>query len=281
MPGWNLVVVGDMKTPHHEYDLPGVTYLHPQKQATIDPELSNLIGWNCIQRRNMGFVYALQQGAEIVATVDDDNDPKSNWGNVLPGEIDVKQVNPIGLAFDPLYHHKNVWHRGLPAECIATRRIVSTNDGGKVKAGVVASLWNGDPDIDALCRLQHPDVVEFAEMTPYIGTKPAPFNSQNTILTADALRDYFCFPGIGRYDDIYASYVCQAYGHKVVFTGPTVTQKRAGHDLLKDFEAEVYGYLNCGRFVSALSQNTEAWRSLPAQAVESFERYRELRNLAS
>ena len=47
----------------------------PEKQEILYPELSNTIGWKSIQRRNIGFVYAYQNGADIVATVDDDNIP--------------------------------------------------------------------------------------------------------------------------------------------------------------------------------------------------------------
>ena len=41
----------------------------------IAPRLSRLIGWNCIQRRNIGYVYAKKNGAKFIASVDDDNIP--------------------------------------------------------------------------------------------------------------------------------------------------------------------------------------------------------------
>ena len=41
------------------------------------------VGWNKIQRRNLGFLYAYDQGADVVATVDDDNIPYENWGEDL------------------------------------------------------------------------------------------------------------------------------------------------------------------------------------------------------
>ena len=84
---WTFVIVGDTKTPHEMYnDLENefgecVVYLNPDTQSTLYPELSETIGWKSIQRRNIGFVFAYDQGADIVATVDDDNIPYDNWGD--------------------------------------------------------------------------------------------------------------------------------------------------------------------------------------------------------
>ena len=72
---WDLIVAGDTKTPEHMYKDIDCTYLNPQDQENIDKSLSDLIGWKCIQRRNMGFVYALQNNYDIIASVDDDNIP--------------------------------------------------------------------------------------------------------------------------------------------------------------------------------------------------------------
>src|SRR3989338_633326 len=75
---WEMVVVGDRKTPHEAYEklckeYPQVTYLDPEFQEKKYKELSDGIGWNSIQRRSIGFVEAYAMGAELLATVDDDN----------------------------------------------------------------------------------------------------------------------------------------------------------------------------------------------------------------
>ena len=57
MKDWNLIVVGDKKTPKN-YKLNNGLYISPQEQEKIDKKLSDLIGWNCIQRRNFGLIYA-------------------------------------------------------------------------------------------------------------------------------------------------------------------------------------------------------------------------------
>ena len=94
---WKFTIIGDLKTPHSLYDAlvkhynGYVEYLDPKKQEDLYPELSSILGWNTIQRRNIGFLYAYKSGAEIIATVDDDNIPYDNWGtDVLIGkEVEV------------------------------------------------------------------------------------------------------------------------------------------------------------------------------------------------
>ena len=89
---WKFVVVGDTKTPHDDYfklkeDYNNFEYLHPEDQEKLYPALSETIGWKSIQRRNIGLIYAYDQGAEIIATIDDDNIPYDEWGdNVLVGK---------------------------------------------------------------------------------------------------------------------------------------------------------------------------------------------------
>ena len=54
-------------------------FIYRQKTRKIDKKL-DLIGWNCIQRRNFGILYAWKNNADVVAVVDDDNIPYNNWG---------------------------------------------------------------------------------------------------------------------------------------------------------------------------------------------------------
>src|SRR5690349_17716181 len=82
LPDWHLIVVGDLKTPK-DFSLPRGDYLSPEEQERFDRPLSDAIGWNCIQRRNIGLLVAREMGAEIVALVDDDNVPHDDWGRNL------------------------------------------------------------------------------------------------------------------------------------------------------------------------------------------------------
>src|ERR1035438_3519233 len=86
MKDWDLVVIGDKKTPG-DYRLDRGIYVTPEDQEKYDPALSKAIGWNCIQRRILGLLWAHDMKADIVALVDDDNIPLEGWGtNLLVGK---------------------------------------------------------------------------------------------------------------------------------------------------------------------------------------------------
>jgi hypothetical protein len=116
---FTFVIVGDTKTPHESYQklvesYLNVVYLTPGKQEHLYPELSEIIGWKTIQRRNIGLVYAYQSGAEIIATVDDDNhcDSAASCSCAChTTTVRFRDDIPLclcGLGIWPLNHH---WHR--------------------------------------------------------------------------------------------------------------------------------------------------------------------------
>ena len=216
-------MIGDKKTPA-DYRLRRGTYVSPAEQQAYDPALSDAIGWNCIQRRNFGLLWAHDRGAEVVAVVDDDNIPLDGWGeNLLVGRnVDVDFYETDLPAFDPVgaTNHRHLWHRGYPLQLLA-RRDYSRKSRQRLTVDVQADFWNGDPDIDAVCRMEHAPECRFdADCFPLAANRMSPFNSQNTFLTRGCLRDYFLFPHVGRMDDIWASYYLQAKGAASSTTAP-------------------------------------------------------------
>ena len=280
LPDWHLVVVGDRKTPEG-YKLARGTYLSPDEQEAIDKELSDLIGWNCIQRRNLGFVYAWQMGADIVATIDDDNIPRENWSaHLFVGEeVDATVYECDIAAFDPVgaTNYPHLWHRGYPLQLLPERTYTASRQEA-VRADFQADFWNGDPDIDAICRMQFAPDCTFAEgLFPMAATAVSPFNSQNTFLTRRWLPEYFLFPYVGRMDDIWAAYHVQARGARVVYGPPTVVQERNPHDLVIDMKKEYLGYENNLRIVETVATDPDAvLRFLPDEARAAFDRYQSL-----
>lgn len=280
LPDWHLVVIGDRKTPE-DYSLENGSYIGPAEQESIDKSLSDLIGWNCIQRRNFGFLVAQQMGADVVAVIDDDNVPYDSWGRDLLVDRDVEaNVFTTSLpAFDPVgaTNYRHLWHRGYPLPLLA-QRDYSTSTRQLVRADIQADFWDGDPDVDAICRLQFAPECKFDEGAfPIAANVMSPFNSQNTFLAARWLPDYFLFPHVGRMDDIWAAYYVQAKGAKVVFGKPSVQQERNPHDLLVDMKLEYLGYENNLALVEAVSDDPDGLlRFLPAKASAAFERYRSL-----
>ena len=86
---WHLIVVGDKKTPI-DYSLQNGLYISPKDQEEYFKDLSDCIGWNCIQRRNFGLLKAYELGAEIIATIDDDNIPLKEWGKKIYINQDIE-----------------------------------------------------------------------------------------------------------------------------------------------------------------------------------------------
>ena len=277
MKDWNLVIVGDKKTPKN-YKLKNGVYLSPKKQEKIDKKLSDLIGWNCIQRRNFGILYAWKNGADIVAVVDDDNIPYKNWGKnlLINKKTKVNFYKTNALAFDPISvtNHKNLWHRGFPIQILDKRNNVKKKK-KIIKPDIQADFWNGDPDIDAICRMEHHPICNFKDKYfPLASNKVSPFNSQNTFISKKVLPHYFLFPHIGRMDDIWASFYVLSKGFKVAYNKASVFQKRNEHDLTKDMLKEFIGYENNLNLVKDLKKNINNINSyIPKRSRLAFLRY--------
>ncbi|MFC1571032.1 hypothetical protein ACFL31_00605 [Candidatus Margulisiibacteriota bacterium] len=275
---WSLVVVGDRKTPQG-YHLKRGVYVSPEEQEQYDPELSQAIGWNCIQRRNFGLLWAHEMGADIVAVIDDDNIPYEGWGTNLLIET-TTEVNYFETklpSFDPIgaTNHKNIWHRGYPLQLVP-KRDYSRNSKKQMNFDVQADFWNGDPDIDAVCRMIYSPECKFDPAHfPIAANKIAPFNSQNTILKGKLLPDYFLFPHVGRMDDIWAAFYVQAKGAKVVFNKPSVYQQRNEHNLVVDMKREYIGYENNLEIVEKIAKDPESILAyLPEASKQAFKIYR-------
>jgi hypothetical protein len=260
---WVFVIVGDTKTPHEAYQElektyhPYVEYLHPDKQAELYPKLSEIIGWKTIQRRNIGFVYAYNNGAEIVATVDDDNIPYDNWGTDLyvGKEVEVDYYSPEMDVFDPLSvtNYPNLWHRGYPIDYLPYRNRVEYKGKKTVTPLIQADLWDGDPDIDAMCRLTQKPICKFNVTGPFAANKQSPFNSQNTFIHRDALKHYAVWPYVGRMDDIWGGYYTQGMigSDKLIYNRASVYQDRNVQDLIVNLEKEIIGYRHTLNFTKS------------------------------
>jgi len=280
--GWVFIIVGDTKTPHNEYfelekKYSNVKYLSPEEQERNYKEISDVIGWKTIQRRNVGFIAAYKMGADIIATVDDDNIPYENWGqNLYVGKtIDVDLYDPELEVFDPLSITKDnhIWHRGYPIEYLQKRHRVEYKGKIKRKVLVQADLWDGDPDIDAMARLTYKPIVKYSDITePYCSNKIAPFNSQNTFLSREVIPFYSVLPFTGRMDDIWGSYILQHYfPNSVIYNKASVYQDRNVQDLITNLEKEIIGYRDTLRLITNLSHFEEI---IPKTANDFYKIYK-------
>lgn len=241
---WTLIVIGDKKTPRG-YTLKNGVYVSPKQQEKYHKKLSDLIGWNCIQRRSFGLLWAKDMNADIIATIDDDNIPYANWGKklIVGKKAKVNYYKTNLDCFDPIgaTNHSHLWHRGFPPQLLS-KRDYSKHATKTINVDVQADFWNGDPDIDAFCRMEHTPECKFhARNFPFSSNRPSPFNSQNTFLTGAVLPHYFMIPHIGRMDDIWAAYHVQSKGYQVAYCQPSVYQKRNEQDPTKNMTDEFTG----------------------------------------
>lgn len=279
MTDWTLFIVGDVTTPHASFRDLNCVYLSPDDQDRAYPELSAALGWRTITRRNLGFLEAFHRGAEIIATVDDDNLPLAGWGeNLLVGqtvsvacfETELPVLDPVAVAphdcLDP------IWHRGFPHAYVGRRHEFSGPTSRDCTIHVQASLWNGQPDIDAVCRTVSEPSIRFRDFAPFSSPQLIPFNSQNCFLSRTALPYYMMLSGVGRGQDVLGAYVLQHFlPGCVAVSPPTVTHCRNAHDVYRDLEEELVQY----RITKKLVDDISLWRDvLPASAVANFDVYR-------
>ena len=185
-------------------------------------------------------------------------------------ETDLPAFDPIGAT-----NHRHIWHRGFPLQLLP-KRDYSQKSRRKIVPDVQADFWDGDPDIDAVCRMEHAPECKFEKtFFPLASNKPSPFNSQNTFISGRLLKDYFLFPHVGRMDDIWAGYYVQGRGARVVYGTASVFQARNVHNLIKDMRAEYLGYEHNLELVqTVMSEPDSIYQYMPDSAVEAFRLYR-------
>ena len=276
-----LIVALDKKSP--EFKLKNATVLTTKYQEKKWPKLSRLVGWNCIQRRNFAILEAYERGADIIALIDDDNIPYQSWfTNIFVNKkIKCREIKTNKKIFDPVGYtnHSNLWHRGMPLELVNGRKY-KMNKRTSFTPDIQANFWNGDPDIDAVCRMIFRPECKFKKSKfPFFSKKISPFNSQNTLLSRKVIKDYFLYPHIGRMDDIWASYYVEAKGFKILYNKPSVYQQRNIHDLTKDMKKEYIGYENNLDLIRELKKNPNNIKNfLPEKSWAAFKLYQKILN---
>lgn len=274
----NTIVVGDNKSPHAKLATLADTLTHegfrteymdiPAQQAYMKrfPEIDALIPYNSDQRRNIGYLKAAQEGAEILVAVDDDNFVRDDdWyaAHAIVGRTvtlptassATKWWSPCRMMdTDP--PGRRLYPRGHPY----SKRHLPDDEVRALTSGRVVlngGLWLLEPDVDSLTRLTEPVKCtrlneERVMLAP--GTWAA-INTQNTAFHRDALPAFYFVPITGliggivveRYGDIWAGLFCRkAIDHlndRVTYGIPACDHKRNMHVLLKDMQLEFWSIL--------------------------------------
>jgi hypothetical protein len=149
-------------------------------------------------------------------------------------------------------------------------RVLSGIEGPRVVVSQAQVI--GDPDCDAVERIANAPAVTAvaidAAITPGVY---AAFNSQATMWVRDWAPLMAVMPGIGRYDDIFGSYIFHRIAREynvAMFVGtPCVRQDRNVHNLAADLRAELWGMHTVFDFCKALD---EAHISRDMPLVEAY-----------
>lgn len=279
--GCAFFVIGDRKTPDG-FELEGATYFSVSDQAKVFGSFGEALPLNHYSRKNLGYLAALDVKSEWIVETDDDNYPLEDFFTIPSAVLESRKPVAGGRwvnVYDYFCPTEPIWPRGFPLELVnsesalAGEWVTST-----AETFIVQGLADENPDVDAVYRLTRPLPVSFsrqAEPVELAEGSWCPFNSQNTWIRRDVivlayLPSYCSF----RMTDIWRSFVAQrclwARGGTVHFVAPTVRQERNDHNLLKDFEDEVSGYLNNDRITSAL-QDTELSGDLSSDIVSCYQ----------
>jgi hypothetical protein len=259
--GVKFVLVGDTKSPE-KFSVSGCDFWSMDRQRELDFKLAEKLPESHYARKNIGYLLAIGSGAEVIIETDDDNFPKNEFWD------ERKMRNEAHLLVDRgwvnIYRYfsdKKIWPRGFSLEHVLDEipdlADVTRKD---VYCPIQQGLADENPDVDAIYRLIMPLPVRFAMSSNVASGKGCwcPFNSQNTTWFKAAflllyLPSYCSF----RMTDIWRSFVAQriawSCGWSILFHNATVYQERNVHDLLKDFEDEIPGYLNSVKICDELS----------------------------
>ncbi len=183
-------------------------------------------------------------------------------------ETDLAVFDPVGAT-----NYPHLWHRGYPLQLLP-KRDYSRKSRRTMVPDVQADFWNGDPDIDAICRMEHAPECRFEDgCFPMAANRIGPFNSQNTFVRGSLLRDYFLFPMSAAWTTLWGGYLAQASA-RVLYGKASVRQERNVHNLVRDMQAEYLGYEQNLALVEAIQEDPESiLQFLPGRAAEAFRLY--------
>jgi hypothetical protein len=271
------IIVGDKKTPMIRSS-ENIIYLSVEDQKKLKYEIVGRMPYNHYSRKNIGYLYAIKHGADIILDTDDDNFAYNNWSEQdssiswsPPNFINNYQVecNSKFINVYKLFCDKNMWPRGFPLEEISKKEIINIKEKNN-KIGVFQGLVDGDPDVDAIYRLTINKYAKFHRAAfnktsvKQFGIKKGifcPFNSQNTVWCKEAFKYMYLPISVNfRFTDILRGYIAQHLMWKnnllLGFSCPTAFQKRNKHNIMKDFEDELPYYSKIKDIVDIISDGT-------------------------
>ncbi len=247
--GNRLLIVGDKKTPE-DWVYKGIRPMMEKKIYAPD---------NSYARKNLGYMTAIQNKADLIYETDDDNIPKGNFKiRTLKTKATHTSNDNWCNVYQPLTSGL-IWPRGFPLSLVKDKpKIFELNE--EKECPIQQGLADISPDVDAIWRLtDNREVYFWLIKSIYLKETWCPFNSQSTWWFPEAFPlMYLPVTASFRMCDIWRSFVAQRclweLGKGVAFHSPSeVCQERNKHNLMADFKDEIPGYLNNDGIIAALN----------------------------
>jgi hypothetical protein len=259
--GVNFIVIGDSKSPE-KFSLKGCTFYSLAEQKKLDFEIASCCPEKHYARKNIGYLIAIREGAEVIIESDDDNFPFDSFWKPRQRKQNASGLDKHNgwVNIYSYFTRNRIWPRGMPLEAL-NDAMPSLAGVSEVNCPIQQGLADENPDVDAVYRLTMTLPQKFKKNISIALGKNSwcPFNSQNTTFFKEAfpllyLPAYCSF----RMTDIWRSFIAQriawANGWNILFHSPTVWQDRNEHNLLRDFADEVPGYLQNARIAEILGK---------------------------
>lgn len=252
-PNYSVIIVGDKKTPSCYYNLDCI-YLDLDLQKKLFPKLYELIPFNHYCRKNLGYLYAIQNNFDIIYETDDDNIPEDNFDSILNNNVNyplIEEKSNVWINIFKYFSKDFIWPRGYPLSLIKTEDNIQVNQ-CNFKPSIIAGLVENDPDTDALFRLICNNNVDWEKDKKAIisNKNMCVFNTQNTFWINKDIFISLLIPSsvTFRYCDILRGIISNLFLKKmnlyISYISPNVFQLRNEHNLIDDFESEIPMYQN-------------------------------------
>lgn len=309
--------IPDRKTPQNVYDkckewskkgLPVSCPTIYEQEAFLSKIGFNpiLIPYDSDNRRNVGYLMAMESGVDFVVSIDDDNfcidheDFFAEHSIVCKGTIKAEMVHSNTgwynicqlLEFD---QPGTTYPRGFPYYARHLPEEIQQQI-SPASIHINAGLWLQDPDVDGISWLVKPmRSKSFTGRSVVLdGNTWTPVNSQNTALKVEAIAAYYYirmrYPLLGgllidRYGDIFSGYFCQAcmrhLGGSLRVGSPVADHRRNSHNYLADAMGEMACIVVFEEFLVWLTQEAklsgnsyvEAYTSLSYLIEDVVERF--------
>jgi len=118
-------------------------------------------------RKNIGYLLACRDGAEVIIETDDDNLPRPGFWHTRQRQQKVEAVEEPGwINVYRYFTDRLIWPRGLPLTAVQRVSPILTEASTR-DSPIQQGLADENPDVDAIFRLTSPLPAYFSDRAPW------------------------------------------------------------------------------------------------------------------